>query len=115
MEKEPLLIVLGIVIFAIWLLTFGIVWWLIGIGLFISCVVLLFSDAIGPALGCLILCPIAWFIGYVIMEAKDRHRERERRYAEFAARPPASTYRAPEYTEHDDEEDVATMPESTKP
>ncbi len=64
-------IVLAIGAGVIWLLTFGMVWWLISVSLFISCVVLLFSGAVGPGLGCLILCPIAFGIGFLIMEVKN--------------------------------------------
>ncbi len=73
----------------IWLLTFGMVWWLISVGLFISCLVLLFSGAVGPALGCLILCPIAFGIGSLILEAKDRESARKQRLAEIPKQNPS--------------------------
>ena len=94
MSPETLIFIsicIAIAVGTIWLLTFGMVWALLGVGLFISGVVLLFSGAIGPALGCLILCPIAFFLGGAILEKKDEMEERRLCMASIpvpAPRPP---------------------------
>jgi hypothetical protein len=78
MNRETLVVIsisIAVAVGAIWLLTFGVVWILLGVGLFISCVVLLFSGVIGPALGCLILCPLTFFVGALLFEKNERKEE----------------------------------------
>lgn len=112
MNNEVLIIVLvflGLATGTVWLLKFGMVWFLISVGLFLSSVVSLFSGALGPGLGFLVLCPVAFGIGLFIIELKDKWKQ-EATNLEFerrmrTAQKPA--YNPPIIIDEADEEEAA--------
>lgn len=105
------LVFLGLAVGTIWLLKFGMVWLLISLALFIGSVLSLFSGAIGPGLGFLVLCPVAFGIGFFIIELKDK-RKQEAISLEFERR--MRTAQTPAYNppitidEADEEEEAET-------